>query len=143
MTESDQAPIDDTPVEELSEFPVLLSLAEQLIRHRKENVERDKHEAELVGRLLASWDQPEAAGRTPIRTGIKFTNGDAVRRVWSTSTSKIDPNRLREVLADAPNYIETIEVVKADELKKDYESVYRQLAKSKSKRTIRVSLKGE
>ena len=73
--------------------------------------------------------------------GLRLPGGDAVRRSWSVSQSKIDPSKLREVLADAPEFI--VESVDVPKLHDAYPSVWERLAKAKCKETIVIRLTGE
>ncbi len=138
MGETEAAPVEepDTPEEEVAvTFPVLVEMAAEIADlHRTQEV-LEKKEKRLRDELLEKWAQ--VAGLHGIRLG----NGDAVRWTWTTNQSKIDPAKLRESLADAPNYIR--ETVDAVALRKDYESVWRALAKVKSRPTISVRLADE
>ncbi len=130
-TEPQEAP--DTPEEEVAvTFPALVEVAADLARNRRKQEALEHEEKGLRDELLEKWDQ------VPMLHGIRLSSGDAVRKTWTTSQSKIDPVKLREALADAPNYIH--ETVDASALRKDYGTVWRQMAKAKSRWTIAVRL---
>lgn len=110
----------------------LIEPATKLANLRRHIKKLEEEDAQLTETVLALME------RVPDLHGVRLKNGDAVRRAWSTSQSKIEPVRLREVLADAPEYI--IETVDAPRLHKDYPSVWERLAKVKRRRTVQVRL---
>jgi|GEM_PF-1679711 len=126
----------DTPSEEVAvTFPELVKAAGELADMKRELDAKQKLYDRVRGEILELMQQ------VPNLHGVRLPNGDAVRLTWTTSQSKVDPAKLREVLADAPNYI--VEVVDAKHLAKDYATVWHQMAKVKSKRTVAVRLAGE
>lgn len=141
MSDSESAPITepeepDTPWEEVAgAFPDLVRRAADLAFVVRERKRLEALENDARGYLLEEWEK----GRADLR-GIRLTNGDAVRRVWTSSAKKVSPEKLRAALADAPNYI--VEIVDATRLKVDYPDRYRELGDVKSKRTIAVRLVG-
>jgi hypothetical protein len=126
----------DTPAEDVKAIDLLGAAIEleTVTRARKRLEER---EAELRKDILERWERATQGDAQPLH-GIRLPTGTAVRRVWSTSQQKIDPAKLREALADAPQYI--IEAVDATRLRADYEAVWRALSKAKTQRTINVRL---
>jgi hypothetical protein len=127
----------DTPIEELNKDPTMadvVALAAHIGIVRVERQRLEEEEDRLKSEILPLLQMKGLHG-------VRTANGTAVRRTWTTSQSKIDPAKLREVLADAPNYIR--ETVDAPALKRDYESVWRQMTKAKSKETIAVRLPTE
>lgn len=138
MSETDAPPTEepDTPSEEVAKLsPELVDRARLLAADKRhldklqEQYEEDR--AKLMHEMV----------EVPLLHGIRLPNGDAVRLTWTTSQSKIDPAKLKEVLADAPLYI--VEVVDAKRLAKDYATVWHQMAKVHTKRTVAVRLAGE
>lgn len=122
----------DTPIERVT-FPEVVQAVETLVARRRylNSLEAEfKREKERVLELM---------DRVPDLHGTLLPNGDAVRKSWSVSQSKIEPEKLREVLADAPEYIyETVDVTA---LHQAYPSVWEKLAKVKRRRTLTVRLK--
>jgi hypothetical protein len=139
VTDIEAAPQEepDTPEEEvLATFPVLVDIAEEIAEVRRKQNDLEKREKDLREEILEKWTQ------MPNLHGIRLKNGDAVRRTWSVrTTQKPDPARLRELMADASNYI--VELVDLPALKKDYPTVWEQAGRVKRTQTITVRLKGE
>ena len=135
MTEAEEVVEPDTPAEEVAvTFPGIVADAQALALFRVKINHLEREYNDQRKRLLVSWEQ------MPNLHGIRLANGDAVRRTWSTGKAQaIDPAKLRETLADAPEFL--IEIVNMPKLKDAYPTVYKQLGKVKpSKRTITVRL---
>ncbi|HTT74236.1 MAG TPA: hypothetical protein VMG99_08890 [Thermoplasmata archaeon] len=138
MAEAEAAPKEepDTPAEEVvSAFPELYEAAWRVagLKRKREALEAEEEAAR--NQLLTLWTH------MPDLHGIRLENMDAVRRTWSTKSTPIEPAKLRETLADAPNYIR--ETVNMTQLRKDYPTVWQQLGKVKTTRTITVRIRGE
>jgi hypothetical protein len=126
----------DTPEWKLEKWPRLVSVAQELVATKVELEVLERKVDSLKRTLLNEWDSVERLH------GIVLDNGAAVRRVWSVkATRKIEPSRLRELLADAPAYIS--EQVDMAALHKDYPSIWEQLGKVKREQVINVRLKEE
>lgn len=111
-------------------FPEMVSFAAELCEAVIERELAEEKEAKLRKQLLEMWEQ------MPNLHGIRLGSGTAVRRTWSTKSTPIEPGKLREVLADAPDYI--AEKVDMTKLKAAYPGIWRQMGKVKSTRTITV-----
>lgn len=124
----------DTPENQVSAtFPELVTMAGLLAEKRRQLDGSEAAYERVKKELLEMWEQ------MPSLHGIRLVNGDAVRRTWSTSAGKaISPTKLREVMADAPEFI--VEVVDAKRLKEAYPTIHARLAEPKSKRTLTVRL---
>jgi hypothetical protein len=127
----------DTPEEQVS-FKLLVDLAHELAHSQRTVRYLEERAAALREEMLLAMKS-----FAPTLHGIRLKNGDAVRKSHTTSQSKVDPTKLRARLADAPDYITTVEVVDADRLKADYGAIWRELANPKTRENITVTLAKE
>lgn len=142
MTESEAPPSKadeepDTPIEEIrASLPDVAKEASALavLRSRIKALESEYEEQRK--RVLGLFRQ------VPRLHGIRLGDGTAVRRTWSVrTTAKPDPARLREMMADADEYIH--EVVDLPSLRRDYPSVWERAGKVRREETVAVRLAGE
>jgi len=123
----------DVPSEDLVKNPdmaELVALAEGIERERRTIADSEAVLDALKEKLL------------PLMTakglhGVRVSTGTAVRRRWDVrATKKVDPARLREVLADAPEFI--AEVVEMPKLREAYPTVWEKLGAARRKELIVV-----
>lgn len=131
----------DTPESELLSAEADPGMAEIVITARDlVQVRWERQKLEAAEKKLASVLLPMMEAHEDLH-GIRLATGDAVRRSWSVrTTAKPTPEKLREVLADASEFIE--EVVNLPALRVSYPSVWEGLGKVKRSQTITVRLKG-
>lgn len=135
MTEAEETPKDeepDTPEEEVP-FPDIVAEAGALAGLRRMIKDLEDAEEKQRAKVLHLMQQVSQLH------GIRLRNGDAVRRTWSVrATKKVDPARLRELMADADRYIR--EEVDLPSLRKDYPSVWERAGAVKRTETVAVRL---
>lgn len=111
-------------------------LAERLAGLRRDRQRIEAAEERVEADLLLLMRQHDGLH------GVRLSNGDAVRRSWSVrATVTPTPERLREFLADANDFVE--EKVSMPKLREAYPTAWEQLGKVKRVEVISVRLAGE